>query len=236
MVKVSFQFFILILLCGASSAFAAKPSSVLATYSIYKGGIKIGKIEEAFTRSKDGYTLISTTRAIGFAALFKRGRIIIKSSGLIGQHGLQPLTFSDVREGDEKRNRRAEFDWNTKQLTMSQQARRHVVPLPDGTQDRLSAMYQFMYLPLENKDALSFNMTNGGKLSLYNYRITPDQSVKVPLGTFKALYVASVPQADKNRIEIWLAVDHGNFPYKVVITDPDGGKLTQELTKFELVP
>ena len=56
-------------------------------------------------------------------------------------------------------------------------------------------MYQFMYLPLEKSDLLDFPMTNGSKLDIYNYRITPDQSVTVPLGTFKALYVASVPEA-----------------------------------------
>jgi hypothetical protein len=146
------------------------------------------------------------------------------------------MHFSDVREGEEDRNRSAEFDWNTMQLTMIEHAQRTVVPLPEDTQDRLSAMYQFMFLSLSKTDKLDFHMTNGGKLDIYNYRITHDQSVTVPLGTFKALYVASVPEAGVNRTEIWLATEHANFPYKMVITDPDGGKLTQVLTKFDFVP
>ena len=234
--KYLIRFITCIMLFLCSSAHAASPSRVLATYDIYKGGLKIGQIEETFARDKDHYTIISTTRAAGLLKLFKPGKIIISSSGLIGQRGLQPLFFSDVREGDEKRNRSAEFDWNAKQLTMIQQARRNMVPLPDGTQDRLSAMYQLMYLPLEKIDTLNFNMTNGGKLDLYNYRITADQSIKIPLGTFKATYAASVPEAGKNRTEIWLAAEHNNFPYKMVVTDPDGGELIQELTKFEIVP
>ena len=51
-----------------------------------------------------------------------------------------------------------------------------------------------------------------------------------------APYVASVPEAGSNRTEIWLAEEHANFPYKMVITDPDGGKLTQVLTKFDFMP
>jgi hypothetical protein len=225
-----------LMLCMSGSSLAASPSSVQATYEIYKGGISIGKIEEAYSYSKGHYTLLSTTRATGLLAIFKPGRIILRSSGLVDAHGLKPLNFSDVREGDESRNRSAEFDWNTMQLTMIEHAQRTVVPLPEDTQDRLSAMYQFMFLSLSNTDKLNFHMTNGGKLDIYDYRITHGQSVTVPLGTFKALYVASVPEAGVNRTEIWLATERANFPYKMVITDPDGDKLTQMLTKFDFVP
>jgi len=222
--------------CSLSSAYAASPSSVHATYEIYKGSLNIGQIEESFSRTDDHYTIVSTTRAVGLLAIFKRGKIILNSNGMVGDHGLMPLNFSDVREGEEFRNRSAEFDWKARQLTLIQQAGRTTMPLPDGTQDRLSAMYQFMYLPLDKADTLNFYMTNGGKLDTYNYLITHDQSVTVPLGTFKALYVASVPEAGSNRTEIWLAVEHADFPCKMVITDPDGGKLSQVLTRFDLVP
>jgi hypothetical protein len=225
-----------LMLCASGSAFAAPPASMQVTYDIYKSGIKIGQIDESFTLNKDRYTLVSTTRATGLLAIFRPGRIVLSSSGLVGSHGLKPLKFSDLREGEESRNRSAEFDWNTMQLTMIHQTERKVVPLPDDTQDRLSAMYQFMFLPLAKSNVLSFHMTNGGKLDIYNYRITHDQKVTVPLGTFKALYVASVPEANSNRTEIWLAEDHANFPYKMVITDPDGGKLSQVLTKLHFVP
>lgn len=224
------------ILCLLSScqAFAATPSSVQATYDVYMGSLKIGRIEETYTRDQDRYTLSSTTHAIGLLAVFKPGKILISSSGLVGPKGLLPLRFSDQREGEESRNRRAEFDWDAGQLTQIQQKERTVVPLPGGTQDRLSAMYQFMFMSLEKSEALNFNMTNGSKLNIYNYLLTPDQNVTVPLGTFKALYVASVPETGASRTEIWLAVDYSNFPCKIVITDPDGGKMAQVLTTLSI--
>jgi hypothetical protein len=79
-------------------------------------------------------------------------------------------------------------------------------------------------------------MTNGSKVDIYNYLITSDQIVTIPLGTFKALYVANSPKAGESQTEIWLAVEHANFPYKMVITDPDGGSLSQVLTGFDFVP
>jgi Protein of unknown function (DUF3108) len=223
-------------LCTLSSAYAASPSSVRAGYEIYKGGLRIGQIEEAYALNKGHYTIVSTTQATGLLAIFRPGKIVIRSSGMVDAHGLKPLNFSDMREGEESRNRSAEFDWENMRLTMIQQSQRTIVPLPEDTQDRLSAMYQFMFLSLAKTDKLDFHMTNGGKLDIYNYRISHGQSVTVPLGTFKALYVASVPEAGSNRTEIWLATEHDNFPYKMVITDPDGGSLTQVLTKFDIEP
>ena len=221
----------------AGSSFAAAPGSIRASYGIYKGSIKIGQVDELFSISKDNrYTIVSTTRATGLLALFKRGRIILRSSGLVDAHGLKPLKFSDVREGDEDRNRSAEFNWDKMQLTLIGHNQRRVVPLPDDTQDRLSAMYQFLFLSLEKVDRLNFHMTNGDKLDIYNYTVAHDQRLKIPLGTFNALYIASVPEKGSNRTEIWLAGEHTDFPYKIVITDPDGDQLSQVLTSIVSVP
>lgn len=222
--------------CATGHAVAAGPSSVSANYDIYKAGLKIGEIVETYTRDQDRYTLTSTTRAVGLLAVFQPGRIILTSSGLINSRGLQPLHFRDRRESDQSKERRADFDWDTMRLTLTESGQKRVFPLPEDTQDRLSAMYQFMFLSLANSSTLDFHMTNGSKLDIYNYRITAGRSVTVPLGTFKALYVASVPEPGVNRTEIWLAQDHAGFPYKMVITAPDGGKLSQELTRFDYVP
>lgn len=224
-----------LMLCAAGAAFAAPPSNIKAVYDVYKSTLKVGQITEVYSRNKDHYALTSTTRAVGLLALFKPGKISIKSTGLIADKGLQPQLFSDHRENEENRNHRAEFDWPGKKLTLIHESQNSIVTLPDGTQDRLSAMYQFMFLPLEKTELLSFYMTNGSKIDIYNYRITPNQSVTVPLGTFKALYLASTPEADASRTEIWLAAEHNNFPYKMIITDRDGDKLTQVLTKIDLV-
>jgi hypothetical protein len=234
--KYPLQYSVWLMLFVTSFSFAASPSSVSASYDIYKGSVKIGQIEETYTRNKEQYSLSSITRAAGWLAVFQPGRIILTSKGLISSRGLQPLSFIDRRESDESKERRADFDWKAKRLALTERGQQRVLPLPDDTQDRLSAMYQFMFLQLAKADKLDFHMTNGGKLDIYNYRITPGQSVTTPLGTFKALYVASVPEPRTNRTEIWLAEEHANFPYKMVITDPDGGSLTQVLTRFDFVP
>lgn len=233
--KSSLQAFLWLLLCAAP-AFAAEPASVHASYDVYKDGLKVGQMDETYTRDKNRYTLTSTTTPVGLLAAFRPEKIFINSSGLIGKQGLQPLLFTHKRERNESRDSRAEFDWDAKQLALVQQTQRTVVALPDGTQDRLSAMYQFMFLSLQSATTLDFAMTNGNKLDNYHYTLTPGQKLKTPAGEFNTLYLDSQAKAGESRTEIWLATQHHNLPCKMIITDSSGDQLTQILSKFDIKP
>jgi len=222
-------------LLSSVSAFAAPPSSVQATYDVYKNGLQV-EIKEVYTRDKDRYTLSSVWTPVGLLALLKPEKILIGSSGLIGKQGLQPLRFKHRRELDESKNSRAEFDWDSKQLTLIHQAQRTVVALPDGTQDRLSTMYQFMFLSLQNVTTLDFPMTNGSKLDSYHYSITHNQTLKVPAGEFKVIYLDSQAKPGESRTEIWLATQHHNLPCKMIITEANGDQFTQVLSKLDIRP
>ncbi len=214
----------------------ASPSRIHATYDVLKAGMRIVTMSETFTRTHDRYEIESVSQAVGLLAMLKAETIRVTSSGTITAHGLRPAAFASTRKVDADRNASAEFDWEKHQITLNDRAGRRTVPLPAGTQDRLSAMYQLMFLPLQDMQVLKFFMTNGSKVDDYSYAITHDQSVTVPLGTFKAIYLATPPEKNASRTEIWVAAEHANFPYKLVITEPDGGQFTQVLTGFDVTP
>ena len=221
---------------GAPATVANGPSRLQISYDVIKSGLKAATITETYTRNKNGYHIESVSKAVGFVALIKPETITVISDGTLSEKGLRPHTFSNKRKLDNERDSSADFDWTTNRITLNDRNGKHTVALPAGTQDRLSAMYQFMFAPLKNATRLDFHMTNGSKVDIYNYLLTPGQNVTVPLGTFNALYVTNSPKANESRTEIWLATEHYNFPYKMVITDPDGDKLTQVLTHFEVTP
>ena len=225
-----------LMLCAAASAFAAEPESLQASYDIYKEGLKVGRIEETYIRDKGRYRLSSTTTPVGILAIFKPEKIFINSSGLIGKQGLKPLRFDHRRERDASKDSRAEFNWDTRQLVLIHHAQRSVVALPDGTQDRLSAMYQFMFLPLQSAATLDFPMTNGSKLDNYHYALTRNQKLKTPAGEFDTLYLDNQAKAGESRTEIWLATQHHNLPCQMIITDASGDQLTQVLSKLDIKP
>ena len=227
--------FLFSVLCSLSSAWASPPDSVQATYDVHKNGLQ-AEIKETYARDRDRYTLSSVWTPVGLLALLKPERIFVDSSGLIGAQGLQPLLLDHRRERDERKNSRAEFDWDNKRLTLIHQAQRTVVALSDGTQDRLSAMYQFMFLPLRGGGMLEFPMTNGSKLDHYRYAVAHDQTVRVPAGEFEAIYLDRQAGPGESRTEIWLAVQHHNLPCKVIITEANGDRFTQVLSKLTFGP
>lgn len=220
-------------LCAAAPARAAGPATIEVSYDVYKDSLMIGVIEETYTRNGDSYTLTSTTTPRGLLALFKPEKVFVKSSGKVGRQGLQPLRFSHRREQDTSKDTDAEFDWDNARLTQIHQSQRDVVDLPEGTQDRLSAMYQFMFLPKSAK-ATDFPMTNGMKLNNYHYAVSRGPKVETPAGTFTTLYLDDQPKAGDRRTEIWLATQHHNLPCKMVITESNGDRLTQVLSKLQI--
>lgn len=213
---------------------AASPVRVQASYLIYKGDMEVAQIEETFTRSGDRYTLSSTAQPLGLLALFKPGRVYISSQGAIDQHGLKPQTFTYRHEIDASKASRAEFDWHTGQLKLTHQPAG--LALPAGTQDRLSAMYQFMFLSLRARDQFDLNMTNGSKLDHYRYAVTSGQQISTAAGKFSTLYLASQLKSGENRTELWLADKFHYLPCKMVITEADGGQLSQILTRLDIKP
>lgn len=223
------------LLALAAAPLQAAPSQVQAQYDIYKSGIKVAEMSETYTRSGDHYRIESVTRAYGLFKLFKPETIRARSEGNVTAQGLQPLSFDYKREIDTDKSAHADFDWQTGQLTLSDRAGKRSVALPAGTQDRLSAMYQFMFLPLRNSE-LKFNMTNGSKLDDYYYLVVPNQHTSVSAGSFQTLYLSSPPRASGGRTEIWLAGKLGNLACKMIITEGDGSKLTQDLTSIKIEP
>ncbi len=218
-------------------AFAAPPSHILATYEVSKSGMQVAQLEESYTRSPDGtYQLTSTARPVGLLAMFKPEKIIMRSSGRITQQGLQPLIFEYEREKDPARSSRAEFNWDRGEVTLFRQATHNVQPLSDGTQDRLSVMYQFIFLNLKYPATLDFPLTNGNSLTQQHYAIAAGEMLTTPAGKFKTLYLDNQSKAGESRTEIWLATQQHHLPCKMRITDANGDELIQVLSKLAIEP
>ena len=224
-----------ILLLLSVQALAATPASVQVTYSVSMNGIEAGKIDEIYSKKGDHYTINSVTTPQGLLAMFKPGKVYLGSRGLLTVQGLKPLYFEDKREDNPEKNVAAEFNRDVRQLTLIHQSVRTTIELQEGTQDRLSAMYQFMFLDFKNGDTLNFFMTNGNKLDNYHYLIGKTGKLDTPAGQFDTLYLDSQAKAGESRTEIWLSTEY-KLPCKLVITESNGTQYTQILSTLKIIP
>jgi hypothetical protein len=212
------------------------PLRIEASYDILKQGIKLAEVNEVFERKDDRYRIVSVTKPVGLLALFQPETIVLTSEGEIGETGLLPRHFTHRRARNTEKNSSADFDWEHSELTLSGQSGIQLLALRPYTQDRLSIMYQFVIQPPYGRLEFRFDMTNGQKVEAYRYQLNPAQTVQVPFGNLRSHYLYTPPQKTKWKSEIWLAIDHGFVPCKVVVTEDDGAQLTQVLRTLNMVP
>jgi hypothetical protein len=226
----------LLLCCIAPALFAAPPARrIEASYDVTTKGVKIAMITEKFTRTDNHYRIESVTKPVGLLALFKPDTLYVVSEGDITAQGLRPRNFVYKRSQETLKNTEANFDWRQSTLMLSDRYGQRFEPLPADTQDRLSVLYQFRYVAfLRERKEVTMRITNGSKIDTRQYLVHPRQMLTVPLGTLETLYLSTPAQDTAWKTEIWLSVENGNFPCKIIVTEDSGEKLSQVLTALSI--
>ncbi len=221
------------MLLFSSAAFAAIPTEITAEYQLVASGITVGRVKESFTRKGDTYVIRSVTRPEGMLKLLMDDQLEVASSGRIVPSGLQPLTFTQHRLKDGKRDIDATFDWGRNVMLSSYQGQQTEVPVPRFTQDRISVMYQFMNLG-RPAEIVEFSMANGRRVETYTYRFVKEERLETPAGAFETLHYQRVVADPKDRkAEVWLARDRYNFPVRILFDDPKGLRLEQTVIALQ---
>src|SRR5450830_372369 len=225
---------------GLNEATAWKPknSFLEMEYEVFRGigGMKIGITQLSFKSDADGnYQLRSETEAKGLAALILSDNLVQVSVGKLTDRGLQPAEFSYEFA---HKSRQAKFDWQSALLTQQSNQEQTTVPLPAGTQDILSFMFQFMFVPPLKE--MELNITNGRKLNHYSYAFEGEETINSKLGDIRALHISRTGQADA-KDDLWLALDKLStdteyLPIKIRKTEKDGSVIEQILTRISTKP
>lgn len=222
-------------LAGAGAVPQA-PQAVSASYDVYLHGAQIATMTETFEATDGGYRLVSESAAVGVLALFQREAVRFVSAGRVTASGLQPQRFEGKRNDSDPRRVRGEFDWQAGRLHLEHHGRSETVALPRGTQDRLSVMYQFMFLAPDRPQQIEISLTNGRKLDRYQYRVEPGVALETPLGRLETVHLVRQRQPDENATEIWLSPRHRYLPVRMLIVESNGSRYEQVATRLEIRP
>lgn len=220
--------------CGAAE-FGA-PQAISVSYEVFRNGRRVAVMNESFEANDGSYRIVSESRAVGLLALFERRPLRLTSSGRLTAAGLRPQRFEGKRGDRDPRQVRADFDWQGKQLTIARDGKTDTLPLPPGTQDRLSLMYQFMFIAPGRSQGLEFSITNGRKLDQYRYTVHSGVEIDTPLGRMATVHFVKQHRPDQSGAEIWLAPQHRYLPIKMLILEEDGSRYEQVITTLEIKP
>lgn len=172
------------------------------------------------------YQLTSITEAKGVASLFL-SKLEQYSEGNVDEKGLKPNYYAYQYGNNSEKNQYARMSWTDGVIEMTSKKGKKSEPLPDGTQDFLSFMYQFMFTPPLN--SMQITMTNGKYLRTYTYSFEGEETITTKLGDLKTLHLLKSGD-NQEKTEVWLALDYQNIPVRVRKTEKDGEVLEQTVT------
>jgi len=166
-----------------------------------------GKGKQVFERRDDSHYVLN-------GKLSKFFSIDQYSEGFITPNGLQPVTF---RQHFGFTSQSATFDWNKNRVVMDTGKRTDTVDLPPGTQDMLSFMYQFMFVP--PLDEMRLNMVTGKKLATYVYTFEGEETLDTPMGKLQTLHIGRNNRDGDEKVELWLATEYRYLPVRIRRTE-----------------
>ena len=218
---------------AATPAYTAAPASSTITYNLFRNGLMLGTITEQFEIKDGQYRATSEARATGVLALVQREPARYISTGAVTKEGLRPQRFEGHHRG---KSLSADFDWANKKLTLVHDGLNHALALPAGTQDRLSIMYQLMFIASGKTSELEVDVTNGRKLSHYRYSVQPNVTIDTPFKRLNTTHLTRQHAPDESGTEVWIAPEYSNLPVKVIIIEDDGDRYEQIATRVEIKP
>ena len=181
------------------------------------------------TQKSDAHTfhIISDAQATGIYKVIKPGNIVRNSRGLVTDKGLQPSYYSDQRANKEPSL--ALFDWESRVLTLKHKGRETQEPLAEGTQDRLSLSYHFIFVPdieaqaeLQLGKTFEVHVADGRSLQLMRFLVGKER-LNTPLGVMDTYVLTRIIDHDNSiQRKIWLAPQYHMIPERIQSVEKDG--------------
>lgn len=218
-------------LAAAGPVFGAPPKVVTLQYDMSRNGTVMVEVTERLEHDGSRYLVTYEAKGKGIYALLRSGVARRSSRGTVGGDGLRPIEFRD-RRGD-KPETLARFDWTRRTVQHGVEGKLDSQPMSERLHDRLSFMWNFSFVAPQGKD-ISAILADGHGLSMFRYAIQGTETLKTAAGDIEALrLVKQRAPGDERATEIWLAVRQHFLPVRILVTEKDGTRLDQLLTRIE---
>ena len=179
----------------------------------------IAKITYQAMPKIERYQIKSIIHAKGLAALFVPD-LLQTSDGYVTENGLQPMHYLYQFGNKKDKTFSADLEWESRKLTLHSENGDQQLDFEEGTQDLLSFMYQFMFVP--PLQIMRLSITNGKKLGIYEYSFEGEEVISTKMGDLKTLHLLRMALEGEKKTELWLSLDYQYVPVKIRETDKEG--------------
>ena len=194
------------------------PPEFEASYDVYKGTIRAGKMVVSLKKQGDELIYESTTTPVGMAAFFL-GKQVVKDRTILKllDNQYHAIEFKHVMENSDKnRNEHYIFDWENKKVTVEYKDRKNEFDLPEFTFDNYSAQLLLMRQPDNENTSYRYSVISKGRLKEYFYQLEKNQTIETKVGTFNAhKFIRKKDNEKKTTYLGWYAEELNYIPAKL---------------------
>ena len=217
-------------LMAAGSLQAAPPRHLKLYYDLSYNGTVMAEGTETLDHDGRTYRVESETRGKGLFALVQRGSVKRVSRGEVLATGLRPQEFRDQR-GD-RTPEFARFDWDKRLVVHERDGRSDTTPATESMQDRVSFLWSFAFLPVSG--AVNVQVADGRGTTQFRYANAGREVLKTAAGDLDTVHmVKQKDSGDSRGTELWLAVQYSFAPVRLLVTEKDGSRVDQIVTRIE---
>ena len=224
---------------GAEAPLPGLPGSRTQRFRVYWGDFSkqqsVARLEYRLVNQGDRYELRTDVRAEGLISLVYSGTLSQVSVGSLGPDGLEPARYVEIRSKSSERV--VDFDRKLGQL-MSLDGR-SPVPMPVGTQDRLSVFYQLGLMMRREPSTVTagqvIDMPVASMRAVQRERfvVVGEEMLMLPGGPIRALHLQRpVPAGSRDpRIDLWLGYDFEMMPVRLRLEESADRVLDQVIDR-----
>jgi len=224
---------------GAEPPLPGLPGSRTQRFRVYWGDFSkqqsVARLEYRLVNQGDRYELRTDVRAEGLISLVYSGTLSQVSVGGLGPNGLEPARYVEIRSKSSERV--VNFDRKLGQLMSLDGS--PPVPMPVGTQDRLSVFYQLgLMMRRESSTVIAGQVIEMPVASMRavqreRFVVVGEEMLMAPGGPIRALHLQRpVPAGSRDpRIDLWLGYDFEMMPVRLRLEESSDRVLDQVIDR-----
>ena len=153
-----------------------------------------------------------------------------QSQGEVSSRGLKPHFYRYAFGSRDSKTYEATFDWETNIITLKTSKGEQRLDLRVNTQDLLSFMYQFMFVPPLQE--MHVTLTNGRRLGEYEYMFEGEEPLVIADQAIQTVHIAHTRGDTDEKVDLWLASDYRYVPVKIKKLEKNGMVIEQVATRL----
>lgn len=219
---------------AATALQAAALPDFEASYILKRGNLHIGTTTIGLqTEANGSYLYESRSWPNRWVSWLLKDRLHETSRGSITPQGVRPARYHYLRSGGRKeREADLSFDWNRNTVSNHVEGSRWEMDIPAGTIDKLASQLSVMLALQQDKQDVTFNIADGGKLKKYRYKVVGHETLEVPAGTFATVKITKLRDNKRRETYVWCAPALNYLPVRIWQRETDDSVYTSDLESF----